>query len=79
MYLWKISQTENNGYDTYNAAVVAAETEDEARMIHPSGHSLANGDPYYVWVKDPLLVRCELIGTAVENGPRVILASFCAG
>lgn len=37
MKLWVISQTANDGYDTYDSAVVAAETEDEAKLIHPNG------------------------------------------
>lgn len=36
MNLYLISQTINEGYDTYDSAVVAAESEDEARKIHPS-------------------------------------------
>jgi hypothetical protein len=78
MYLWKISQDENTGYDTFNAAIVAAETEFDARRVHPSGCSLTDGDPS-VWVESPSFVRCELIGTAVSNIPEVILASFRAG
>jgi len=31
MKLWIISQSVNRGYDTYDSAVVAAETEEEAR------------------------------------------------
>jgi hypothetical protein len=38
MKLWLISQDVNRGYDTYDSAVVAAETEDEARRIHPASH-----------------------------------------
>lgn len=29
--------TPHNGYDTYDSAVVIAESEDEARTTHPSG------------------------------------------
>lgn len=36
MNLYLISQDINNNYDTYDAAVVAAESEDDARAIHPS-------------------------------------------
>lgn len=39
MKLWHISQNVNNGYDTYSDAVVAAETEQEARMTHPSEYA----------------------------------------
>lgn len=35
MKLWRISQDVNNNYGTYDSAVVAAETEDEARNIYP--------------------------------------------
>jgi hypothetical protein len=35
MKLWLISQDVNNGWDTYDSAVVAAETEEEARNIYP--------------------------------------------
>lgn len=37
MNLYLISQTENLTYDTYDSAVVAAESEAQARDIHPSG------------------------------------------
>ena len=36
MKLYKISQTINDDYDTYDSAVVCAKDEDEARHIHPS-------------------------------------------
>ncbi len=36
MNLYKISQDINDGYDTYSDAVVCAENEDDARLIHPS-------------------------------------------
>ena len=32
--LYRISQTVNTGYDTYDSAVVVAESEDAAREIH---------------------------------------------
>lgn len=35
MKLWRISQDVNNGWDTYDSAVVAAETEEEARNTFP--------------------------------------------
>lgn len=36
MKLFKIEQSKNDGYDTYDCAVVAAKDADEARLIHPS-------------------------------------------
>jgi hypothetical protein len=47
LYLWKIYQSTNTGYDTYDAAVVVAETEDEARRIHPSQYLNEQGGPWW--------------------------------
>ena len=35
--LYLIYQYLNNDYDTYDSAVVAAESDGDARNIHPSG------------------------------------------
>ena len=76
MKLWRISQTANDNYDTFDSAVVAAKTEDEARLIHPGGY----GKGYEgCWAK-PEKVSVEYIGearTGMEAG--VIVASFNAG
>ena len=37
MKLFLISQTERDGYDTYDSAVVCAESENDARLMHPDG------------------------------------------
>lgn len=37
MNLYLISQTQNQTYGTYDSAVVAAESENHARAIHPIG------------------------------------------
>ena len=84
MNLYLISQDENRDWDSYDSAVVCAESEDEAREIHPSGHS----DPWTplypgttgTWASSPDNVSVELIGEAessIEKG--VVLASFNAG
>jgi hypothetical protein len=44
MRLWLISQSRNNDYDTFDSAVVAAETEAEARLIHPRGDTFWKSD-----------------------------------
>ena len=36
MMIWKISQSINNGYDTYDSAIVVAASPEAARLIHPS-------------------------------------------
>lgn len=82
MKLWLITQNDRRGYDTYDSAVVAAETEDAARGIHPEGGELILDDWWQkrTWTTDKDLVFAELIGEAVpgtEKGP--ILGSFNAG
>lgn len=81
MNLYLISQTKNTGYDTFDSAVVAAESEGDAKEIHPAGGSIyTNRCLMYGWVKSPDDVSVELIGIAnkgIESG--VICGSFNAG
>lgn len=78
MNLYKISQNVSQGYDKYDSAVVAAESEEQARNTHPTG-TWDNERRYSEWA-EPSQVTVELIGvatTGVEAG--VIVASFNAG
>lgn len=93
MNLYLISQEENNGWDTYDSAVVCAETEDEARRIHPCEYVDAwkvgadadeeeNRERWWTgdWALSPSSVSARLIGKAAEDVKRgVVLASFNAG
>ncbi len=77
MKLWFISQKVNDGYDTFDSAVVAAESETEARSIHPDGRKRE----YCVssWTRKEN-ITVDYIGTAKEGTERgVIVASFNAG
>ena len=88
MNLYKISQGVNKGYDTYDSAIVAADSENEAKQFHPYGETFEKrivdneGDGYWIyrgWCK-PEHVSAALIGKAaddIETG--VVLASFNAG
>jgi len=81
MFLYRISQDVNNGYDTYDSAIVCAESEDEAQMILPGGYDDWDGKNGYssTWcvVKD---VQVEIIGIAANNLPKgVVIASYNAG
>lgn len=80
MNLYRISQTVNYGWDTYDSAIVAAETENDARNIHPSGNNSNFGGicSWSTWC-EPEDVNIELIGTAVTGIEGVVLASFNAG
>ena len=76
MNLYLISQNVNNNYDTYNSAVVAAESVDAARLIHPSG---IDGDTeIHDWCcEEDIMVK--LIGIAEEGVSGVVCASFNSG
>jgi hypothetical protein len=54
--LYLISQSVNNNYDTYDSAVVAAASEEEARLIYPTNwgenNVLWNGSKWLWYIKD---------------------------
>jgi hypothetical protein len=87
MKLWLIWQNKNSEYDSYDSAVVAAETEEAARMMHPGRFSSENYDKpwdgqdegWSSWcaAKD---VNVEYLGEAKEGQMAdVIVSSFNAG
>lgn len=79
MKLFKISQTTNNQWDTYSDAIVAAETEEEARNIHPDEPIEPGKWDLSSWTL-PENVTVEYIGEAKEGTiPGIILSSFHAG
>ena len=78
MNLYLLSQNQRNGYDTFDSLVVAAYSEEQARLIGPS--------PDYkweygrVWAYEPDAVKVTLIGVAAPDVRKgVVLASFNAG
>ena len=82
MKLYLISQDQNDDYDTYNSAVVAAPDEQTAKNINPGGGSVFINwkSKNYGWCRGVEHVHVEYIGEAapdVELG--VVLASFKAG
>lgn len=84
MNLYLLSQNERNGYDTYDSCVVCAESEDEAKRIHPREQNECfhgrNNWQSETWASYPENVTCKLIGTAADNVKKgVVCASFNAG
>lgn len=81
MKLYRISQSYNNDYDTFDSAIVSARNHIEARAIIPSFHGKAgDAGEYRMWAH-PGHVKTEYIGMAKTGTPagKVILASFNAG
>ena len=78
MNLYRISQNVADGWDTYDSAIVAAKSPEDAASIHPS--TVDPWPQYGDWVSTPEQVTVELIGVAVNGTSRgVVLASFNAG
>ena len=80
MNLYLITQTVCNGYDTYDAAIVAADTPEQAANIHPNGINIVSSRNSRTWADTPNDVEVRLIGVAVGGTKAgVICASFNAG
>lgn len=75
--LWKLSQSMNNGYDTYDSCIVAAYTEEEAKNISPCRKDMV----YMCWTINVTKVTATCIGVASPsiNSGTCLLASFNAG
>lgn len=83
MNLYYISQTVNTGYDTYDSAVVCAESEEAARKIHPDGRTKewegTEDISNWSWA-DQKDVEVTFIGVARDGMEQcVCCASFNAG
>jgi len=81
MNLYLLTQTDADGYDTYDSCVVAAEDEHQARWIHPFfGYIPDNWRNEAGWASHPDKVTVKLLGQALPETPRgVILASYISG
>lgn len=80
MKLFRISQTQNDDYDTFDSAIVCAESEDDARTIHPGLGKFECYQDSLTWCDSPEHVTVEYIGEAREDMERgVVLASFNYG
>jgi len=80
MNLYKVSQTERDDYDTYDAMVVAASTEDVARNVNPTALGWDSGK-HGAWCSTPDKATVELIGTTTNPyyDGEIVLSSYNAG
>jgi len=77
--LYKLTQAENTGSNTYDSMVVCAASEEKARKLHPLRCDVWLSK---AWASTPNNVTVEYIGDAwpgVEIGGAIIIASFNAG
>ena len=78
MNLYALTQSENGGYDTYDACIVCANSEDDAKQITPDGDDW--NEKCSSWASSPENVAVELIGKATDHIKRgVVIGSFNAG
>lgn len=89
MNLYKISQDVNDNWDTFDSAVVVAESAEEAKKIIPDHHGGYRENPdyeisIYDWAK-PKDVKVEFIGLVDKtyldslDGRTTVVASYNAG
>jgi len=79
MKIYLLTQSERNGWDTYDSCIVCAENETQAKKITPNGYEFEKSN-YGSWASCVEMVNCVEIGTANElQKEGLILASFNAG
>jgi hypothetical protein len=81
MFIYRLSQTEVRGYDTYSDCIVAAESEEAARDIRPDRWTWEEAAECYSgsWAKRRESVKVELLGTAQPGVKGMLCSSFHAG
>lgn len=94
MNVYKIEQSVNDRYYTYDSAVVVAKSEEAARVMDPSGNRYKWCKANKCWIRryidkyapcantswaDPKDVKVTKIGVSDERKPRVVCASFNEG
>lgn len=90
MEIYLISQSVNDDYDTYDSAIVIAESEEEAKKIHPDGNYdykenntllrfNESDEDYGSWAKKEY-IEVKLIGVANKDAIKgVVCSSYNAG
>ena len=93
LFLWKLSQDENNCYETYDSAVVVSHSQEAAAMIHPLGDKIEWNGTDWRWADDgsdfgmdnwspPGQVKVVLVGEATQgllSEGDVVCSSYNAG
>jgi hypothetical protein len=80
LYLYLISQGKNQGDVTYDSAIVVAESESEARLIHPDGRAEWDGkdEKYGEWADSENVIVTK-VGVSDIKLKGVLLASYNDG
>lgn len=80
MKIYKVSQEQNSGYDTYDSFICCAESEMDAANTSPDGFGW-NRKYSGTWCSTPEQATVEKLGdyTGSESNGTILLASFNAG
>ena len=80
MNIYLITQNVVNDYDTFDSAVVVAESKEAAASMHPGGDTIPQ-DCNYSWTNDPKDVSVQFLGVADAYfaASMIICSSFNAG
>ena len=84
MNIYRLSQSCNLGYDTYDSAVVIAKTAKKASKMdveefaEPGAQNTQTHGGEGSWCA-PVCIKVELLGKSRTNKARVVCASFNAG
>jgi len=70
MKLYLLEQTVNNGYDTYDSCIVCAESEEEAKRIHPSNYYECGENDHWYFVRSD--------DTKIDEGENPKFSEWCA-
>ena len=89
MNIYKVSQSINNDYDTYDSFICYASTEEEARKMYPSNYEPTKWDEdtkkhipcswldpeftYNEWANKLDQVKVKYIGTTIENKQSAVI------
>ncbi len=85
MNIYLLTRTEKRVFASFDAAIVCANTQDEAKRIHPASlRWSADEDGFFnetaplTWANHVDYVKAELIGTASDDfkEPCLILATY---
>jgi hypothetical protein len=80
MNIYLVSQSVNQHYDTFDSFVCYANSEEEAKSLHPSGTPLSEMGYTSDWVSNAEDVTVSLLGSNPDiTESSIILSSFNAG
>lgn len=78
--IYKLERTDTVKYDEFEAFIVIASSEDDARSWHPEGEVKKDDDRWPTWTNDPSKINVVDLGIAKPGSkPGVVLTNFNAG